>query len=84
VDEERWQPVTVSKLIGFGIGVVLFLALVFKSEPGFVFLLDSANLLFHEAGHPAYGLFSNRLAGHPAARLQGLAGPVFQVQLLSI
>jgi hypothetical protein len=62
VDEERWQPVTVSKLIGFGIGVVLFLALVFKSEPGFVFLLDSANLLFHEAGHPAYGLLSNRLA----------------------
>lgn len=41
--------------------VGLFLLLVFKSEPGFVFLLDHANLLFHEAGHPAVGLFSRRL-----------------------
>ncbi|MEI9962108.1 MAG: hypothetical protein WDM76_13545 [Limisphaerales bacterium] len=42
-------------------GVILFLVLVFASEPGFVFLLDHANLLFHEAGHPIIGLFSNRL-----------------------
>ena len=31
------------------------------SEPGFVFALDHANLLFHEAGHPFVGLFSQRL-----------------------
>ena len=31
------------------------------SEPGFIFLLDHANLLFHEAGHPITGLFSHRL-----------------------
>jgi hypothetical protein len=59
--DERWQPVTTSKLIGFGIGVGLFLVLLFKSEPGFIFLLDSANLLFHEAGHPIFGLFHDRL-----------------------
>jgi hypothetical protein len=37
------------------------LVLILRSEPGFVFLLDHANLLFHEAGHPLVGLFSSRL-----------------------
>jgi hypothetical protein len=62
VADERWQPITVPKLIGFGAGLALFLLLLFASEPGFIFVLDSANLLFHEAGHPFYGLFSNRLS----------------------
>lgn len=48
-------------IIGFGIGFAAFLVLVFASEPGFVFILDHANLLFHEAGHPIVGLFSQRL-----------------------
>jgi len=43
------------------IGFAVFLALVLRSEPGFVFLLDHANLLFHEAGHPIIGIFSSRL-----------------------
>lgn len=30
-------------------------------EPGFVFLVDHANLLFHKAGHPFVGLFSQQL-----------------------
>jgi hypothetical protein len=41
--------------------VGLFFLLLFCSEPGFIFLLDHANLLFHEAGHPLVGLFSTRL-----------------------
>ncbi len=58
---ERWQTITKLELIGFGIGFPLFLGLVWASQPGFVFLLDHANLLFHEAGHPIIGLFSQRL-----------------------
>ena len=58
---ENWNRVTKNKLIGFTIGSGLFLLLILKSEPGFVFLVDHANLLFHEAGHPAVGLFSSRL-----------------------
>ena len=58
---DRWQPTTKSERIGFIIGLPLFLALVGASQPGFVFLLDHANLLFHEAGHPIIGLFSQRL-----------------------
>ena len=52
---------TTKRLLGFTAGMGVFLLLVLKSEPGFVFLLDHANLLFHEAGHPAVGLLSRRL-----------------------
>jgi len=45
-------------VIGFAIGAALFGLLILGSESGFVFLIDHANLLFHEAGHPAIGLFS--------------------------
>ncbi len=41
--------------------MAVFLILLFVSEPGFIFGLDHANLLFHEAGHPIIGLFSSRL-----------------------
>ncbi len=59
--KERWEKITGWQLAGFGLGVAVFLGLVLASEPGFVFGLDHANLLFHEAGHPFVGLFSNRL-----------------------
>jgi len=58
---QEWEPVTTGKLIGFAIGAALFALLVFASQSGFVFLIDHANLLFHEAGHPIIGLFSGRL-----------------------
>ena len=56
--EREWEPVTGTKLACFALGLGLFLLLLFRSEPGFVVLLDHANLLFHEAGHPIVGLFS--------------------------
>jgi hypothetical protein len=61
VQSKEWNIVTTSKLIAFAVGVGLFAVLVFCSEPGFVFIVDHANLLFHEAGHPFVGLFSERL-----------------------
>ena len=57
----EWKPLTKKNLIGFAFGFGIFLFLLFRSEPGFIFLLDHANLLFHEAGHPIIGLFSTRL-----------------------
>jgi len=59
--ERDWKPVSKAGLLGFAVCLGLFLLAVFRSEPGFVFLLDHANLLFHEAGHPIVGLFSRRL-----------------------
>ena len=61
MEQHEWEPLTKAKLIGFVVGVGLFLLPALRSEPGFVFLLDHANLLFHEAGHPAVGLLSSRL-----------------------
>jgi hypothetical protein len=59
--QHEWEAVTKGKLLGFVAGFSLFLLVLFLSQPGFVFLLDHANLLFHEAGHPITGLFSHRL-----------------------
>jgi hypothetical protein len=61
LDDSRWNGVSTRELMGFLLGIGGFALVVFKSEPGFVFCLDHANLLFHEAGHPAVGLFSQRL-----------------------
>ncbi len=61
MDQTEWETITIPRLAAFGIGVVVFLLLVFRSEPGFVMFLDHANLVFHEAGHPIVGLFSRRL-----------------------
>ena len=61
MERVEWEPITKAKLAGFAVGFGVFLLFVVKSEPGFIFLLDHANLLFHEAGHPIIGLFSSRL-----------------------
>lgn len=61
MNESRWNKITGWQFAGFGLGLAVFLALLFASTPGFVFGLDHANLLFHEAGHPIIGLFSTRL-----------------------
>src|SRR6266542_3298930 len=61
MSHKEWEVVTTNKLIGFVVGLALFCLLVFASGSAFVFLIDHANLLFHEAGHPIVGLFSSRL-----------------------
>jgi len=61
MDNSRWHKITGWQLAGFGLGLAVFLALLSASTPGFVFGLDHANLLFHEAGHPIIGIFSTRL-----------------------
>ena len=61
MEQREWQPVTGSRLIAFGLGLAILVLLLLRSEPGFVFLLDHANLVFHEAGHPLIGLLSSRL-----------------------
>lgn len=61
MQDREYEPVTSRQLLAFGIGLGVFLLVMARSEPGFIFLLDHANLLFHEAGHPLLGLFSARL-----------------------
>jgi hypothetical protein len=73
----EWEPVTKGRLVGFAAGLGIFLLVLSRSEPGFFFLVDHANLLFHEAGHPIVGLFSARLEPYGGT----LAQLVFPVAL---
>jgi hypothetical protein len=57
----EWNRISKNQLVGFGVGMGVFLGVLLASEPGFVFLLDHANLLFHEAGHPLIGFFCTPL-----------------------
>lgn len=59
--ESGWQQITKAGLAGLAAGFALFLVLLFRCEPGFIFVVDHANLLFHEAGHPLIGFLSTRL-----------------------
>lgn len=71
----EWDKVTSTKLAGFQVAAGLFFVLVLCSEPGFVFIVDHANLLFHEAGHPIVGMFSQRLETY-GGTLGQLAFPI--------
>ena len=62
VNGKEWEPVTRVGLLRFGAGLGLLFLLWVQSEPGFILIVDHANLLFHEAGHPLIGFFSARLA----------------------
>ncbi len=42
--------------MAFSVGVAIITLMILRSESGYVFLLDGANLLFHEAGHPVFGI----------------------------
>jgi hypothetical protein len=57
----EWELVTRARLAAFAGGLAVFFLILLRSEPGFMFIIDHANLLFHEAGHPIVGLFSSRL-----------------------
>lgn len=61
MESEQSELVTAKKLIGFAVGLGLFLLLLWRSPAGFVPVLDHANLLFHEAGHVFVGFLSTRL-----------------------
>ena len=61
MQQTDWETITKPKLAAALAGIALLWLLILRSEPGFVVLLDHANLLFHEAGHPLVGLLSSRL-----------------------
>lgn len=60
VADAEWTPVTGWGWSGFVAAAMLIL---WRSHSGdhWVFLLDNANLAFHEAGHPLFSLLSDRL-----------------------
>ena len=60
IHEADWKPVSTPALAGCAV-VVLIIVWLGNTGERWVWILDSANLAFHEAGHPLFGLFSSRL-----------------------
>jgi hypothetical protein len=61
VAEQDWQPVSFAAFVAL---VLVFGPIAWFAHTGerWVPLLDSANLVFHEAGHPLVGALSEQLA----------------------
>jgi hypothetical protein len=55
---EPWAPVGTVAL-GVALALLALLGLAIARSGGFIPVLDHANLVFHEAGHPIYGLFGS-------------------------
>jgi hypothetical protein len=54
--DTEWQPVGTGALVGASIGFGLLFLVALTAQPGWIPLLDSVNLVFHEAGHPLFGI----------------------------
>ena len=55
--EAEWQPLGSPAMAAGTAGLILLCLAALISESGWIPLLDGANLLFHEAGHPLFGIF---------------------------
>ncbi|MBD0306040.1 MAG: hypothetical protein ICV76_05745 [Nitrospiraceae bacterium] len=60
IHERPWNAVTNSQMAVASLGMIWLLYLIKTSEEGFIFL-DYANLVFHEAGHPIFGLLGETM-----------------------
>lgn len=58
---QPWQPVDRGQALAFCVAVGLLLFLKCVLHDGWIPILDSANLVFHEAGHHIYGIFGRTL-----------------------
>ncbi len=56
-----WSDVSFQQLVGYALAsaVILWLA---HTEQQWVYVIDSTNLAFHEAGHLIYGVLGHRMA----------------------
>lgn len=74
--EEPWEPVGTPALLAASAGFALLLAAAATSTDGWIPLLDGANLLFHEAGHPLFGLLGWEALGILGGTLMQLLVPL--------
>lgn len=59
--DSAFRPVTLSAFLGVASFALLIALFRYKSGQDWVPILDGANLVIHEAGHPIVGLLSGRL-----------------------
>lgn len=61
IREEPLTTVTTGKWIGACVSILLLFLIEWTSADGWVPVLDSLNLVFHEAGHPLFGIFGHTI-----------------------
>jgi hypothetical protein len=57
----EWAPLKQAEVWSSVAAVSVLFAIILLDDDGFVFVLDHANLAFHEAGHPFFGLLGETL-----------------------
>ncbi len=57
-----WPEVTGAAALSTAGAIGLLAVMIARSRSGWIHVLDDANLIFHEAGHPIYGIFGSTLA----------------------
>lgn len=60
-EENEWPATSTGVIVALSVLAAWIWWQHFLTADAWVFLLDSANLALHEAGHPIVGLFSSRL-----------------------
>lgn len=57
-----WQPVTSGGLTATLAGCAWLMLAIWRDDDGFLSILDSFNLILHEAGHPLFSVFGESAA----------------------
>ncbi len=60
IRDQPWKSVPTWQIVAASLGFGWLGYLLLTAEDGFIFL-DHANLVFHEAGHPIFGIFGQTL-----------------------
>ncbi len=61
IRESPWEKVTLPGMLGAFAAVGLLVGVYLMSTDGWIPILDSLNLVFHEAGHPLFSPFGETL-----------------------
>lgn len=73
--QSPWKRVGYFSFFIFSAGFCALIYIITHDQDGFIPILDHANLVFHEAGHPVFGLFGNTI-GYLGGTLGQLAFPL--------
>jgi len=78
VREEPLAPISLGGLLGALVPIIILAIIALTSEEGWVPILDSLNLVFHESGHPLFGVFGETV-GFLGGTLMQLIVPLLVV-----
>lgn len=76
VESEPWEFVSTVAFATASLGFTGLVVLAIVAGDGWIPLLDSLNLVFHEAGHPIFGLLGSETLGFLGGTLMQLLVPM--------